>query len=427
MFSLFNKMIKKNQDEKDNKYENSNKNKKIIIHNIEDLKKISIPNKEKITTQQVPEIFLNKIEYELPETSIVDNEKIKKIIKNISNNEIIIPLGECNNDYYYESLESMPSLIIGGTVMSGKSSFVHTIIGTILLCKKPYETKLLICDSKKIEYNQYNEIPHLLAPIISDPKLINSALVKIIQEINRRIDLLNSINMKNINEYNKYISDKSKIVPSYIIIIDDYDMICNSIIDEKIAYIAKNGWKVNIYLIIVSTHPTTKVISSASKSLIPARICFKVISSKDSILILDDPIASKLEGFGQAAYVSRTVSIPKKLDVQILNDDEIKRLIEWAKSKQKIIYNELFSNLDDTDYNNKLSDGIKDDPLYDEVTEFVVKTQKVSASLIQRKFRISYNKATKYIEQLEKSGIIGPVTGNSNPREVLVQFGDEEE
>ena len=407
------------QNRKNKHNERNNESKKEVIHNLEGLKSLQ----EKTTSKQTPEASFNNIDYELPNINIIDNEQIKELVKKNNNIETIIPLGLFDNDYYYESLESLPNLIVGGTVMSGKSSFIHTIIGTILLTKKPYETKLLICDSKKIEYNQYNGIPHLLAPIISDPKMIEVALIKMNKEINKRIDLLNSSNKKTISEYNNSLSDEKRTIPSYLIIIDDYDMISNNEIDENITFIAKNGWRVNTYLIIVSTHPSSEVISSSSKSLIPARLCFKVTSSKDSMLFLDDPIASKLAGIGKAAYVSRKVSVPKQLEVQILNDDEIKRLIEWSMKQQKVLYNELLSDLDDV--NNK-GTSLGDDPLYDQVVDFVVKTQKASASLLQRKFKFGYSKAAAMIDKLEEDGIIGPATGNSKPRLVLVQFRDEE-
>ena len=167
---------------------------------------------------------------------------------------------------------------------------------------------------------------------------------------------------------------------------------------------------------------------STSKSLIPARLCFKVTSSKESILILDDPIASKLAGIGKAAYVSRKVSIPKLLDVQILKDDEIEKLINSAKFKQEVQYDDIYRMLEE---NNKADDysleliKVDEGALYDEIKDFVIKSQKTSASLLQRKFRISYSKAATMIDQLEEDGIIGPATGNSKPREVLYKYIDE--
>lgn len=420
MCSFFN-IFNKNKKEKLDEDEIVNEPKKKIIHNIEEIKILQVKDNPK----SILESSFNNIDYKLPDINIIDNEKIKDLVKKNKKSETIIPLGICDNDYYYETLESLPNLIVGGTVMSGKSSFIHTIIGTILLCKKPYETKLLICDSKKIEYKQYIGIPHLLAPIISDPKKISIALVKMIREINKRIDLLNSTNMKNIIEYNKSLNDERKTIPSYLIIIDDYDMISNKTIDESIIYIAKNGWRVNVYLIIVSTHPSSEIISSASKSLIPARICFKVTSSKDSMLILDDPVAGKLAGIGTAAYVSRKVSTPKKLNVQILNDDEIERIIDFSKMQQEAKYSDAITNLEEADVDIMLQENSGGENLYIEIINFVIKTQKASASLLQRKFKIGYNRAASFIDQLEEDGIISPATGNSNPREVLVKYSDE--
>ena len=418
MFGLLNK--KKAIDEENKKEEDFYRSQMLITglsQNKEEIKS----QQEKEISKKLPENSFNNIDYKLPDISIIDNERIKELINNKSD-ETIIPLGICDNNYYYESLESMPNLIVGGTVMSGKSSFIHTIIGTILLSKKPCETKLLICDSKLVEYNQYNYIPHLMCPIASDLKQISILLKKMVEEIDKRYHILESTGTKNTEDYKKYVEkwnnthpdEKKGEIPSIIIIIDDYDMISDITIDDNIAYIAKKGWRVNIHIIIVSTYPSSEIISSKSKSLFPARLCFKVTSSRDSMLILDNPIASKLAGIGRAAYVSRAVNVPKQLDVIILNDEEIKRITDFVKSQQEANYDEGFINPSSISvYDRELSSPELDE-LFDEVVELVVSTNKASASMIQRRFKVGYNRAGQLIDQLEEQGVIRKPDGSNN-------------
>ncbi len=371
-------------------------------------------------------IAFNNVDYKLPVLDIIDNEKIKEFVKKNNSEDLMIPLGLENGNYYGETIESMPNLIVCGTVMSGKSSFVHTIIGTIMLCKKPDEMKLLICDSKRIEYGQYNGSPYLLTPVISDYRKVEKALRVMAGEIDSRLELLNTSGKKNISLFNRDLTDERTKIPSYIVIVDDYDAIGNPDIDKHIWYIAKNGWNTNVYLILVSNHPSSEIISSSSKAHIPARLCFRVPSSRDSMLVLDEPDASKLSGIGKALYKSRYVEKAKKIDVQIFNENELNRLIEYSKKEQKANYEEKWSKgyIIQTP---ECADGYEeeyDDPLYNEIVEYVMTTGKASASLLQRKYRLGYNRAARIIDLLEERGIIGPQNG-SKPREVLVKPEDE--
>ena len=367
--------------------------------------------------------FVDNINYELPDINMIEDNIIRDfIMDNCSCGKLMIPLGLENNNLYKESLESMPNLIVGGTVMSGKSSFIHTLIGIILLCKKPYETKLLLYYSKMVEYSQYNDIPHLLCPVITSFKMIEYALKRMIEEINERLELLNKSNQKNITEYNNSCDNVKNRIPSYVVIIDDYDVLGSPSMDDTIMFIAKNGWLVNVYLIIVSNRPSSIIMSSTSKSYFPARLCFKVTSSTDSKIIIDDTGASKLSGVGSALYKSRYVGDPKKISVHIIDDNDLNYLINHSIKQQKANYLEKWVNLIPK-INNCETNFDYDDDLYNDVVEFVVSTQKASASLIQRKFKVNYNRAARLIDILEERGIIGPQNG-SKPREVLVQLNN---
>lgn len=417
MFNIFNKKKVNNYKEKSDENTNYNIPRKKIYTSIEELyQREETRENDKKTEENSPEIDCFNINYQLPDIDIIDNNEIKKLIKNNDSGEIIVPLGLEEDNYYYETLESMPNLIVGGTVMSGKSSFIHTLIGTTMLYKKPHETRFLIFDSKKIEYSQYNGIPYMSMPVISDYQQTSFALAKIAKEVDNRLNILQSNNKKSITEYNNSFEDMRKKIPSYIIIVDDYDSIGSEETNDSVSFIAKNGWKVNIYLILVSNHPSTEIISSASKSSIPARLCFKVTSSRDSILFLDNPVASNLAGIGKAAYISRQVGKPKQLNVQILKEEELNRIIEQSKKQETPIYEEKL--VVSSDSNEELEKEPIEDSLYNEVLEFVINVQKASPSLIQRKFMIGYNRAAKLIDLLEARGIIGPFNG-SKPREVL--------
>ena len=378
------------------------------------------------------ETIKNKINknYKLPKINILKDEGSKSIIpfveKMKNQKNTYIPIGTSQDDILLESIESMPNMMIGGTVMSGKTSYINTIIASILLSKKPTDVKLAIYDSKMVDYAIYNGIPHLLCPVITDSKKLSVLLAKICAEINLRTEMLKKENVKNIDSLNKKLNGDLKI-PDIIVIIDDFSTPNISYeANNSIEYITSFGWNVNVYLIVSTNYPSQRVMPIVSKSNFPARICFRVASQQASRVIIDDVGAEKLNEIGMALYTSRLHDSTIKIKVPYVTDEDISKIVYHCIIEQESTYEDSFmNNLENTKENGMVDEELvevdREEPLYNEIVNFVIKNQKVSASLLQRKFKIGYNKAAIMMDELEKDGIIGPPKGDSNPRDILVK------
>ncbi len=419
-------IIKENQNEEKKDKTEKNDKEKIIITNISQLIEKDNLIEESSTKAEIKSA-VNK-DYKLPKTNILTDDESKNIIPFIekmkNQNKTYIPLGTYQDDVLLEDIGSMPNMLIGGTVMSGKTSYINTIISSILLSKRPSDVKLVIYDSKKVDYAIYNGIPHLLCPVITDSKRLSIVLQKMCTEIENRTEKLRDKNIKNIDSLNNQLNDDLKI-PDIIIIIDDFSTLnVSDEISNSIEFITSNGWNVNVYVIVSANHPSARVIPTVSKSNFPARLSFKVASSQASQIIIDDVGAEKLKGFRMALYTSRLNDSIIKIKVPYITDDDISKIVNHCISEQKVDYStELLKINTETKLNNKTDEY--DDPMYNEVVEFVVSTGKASASLLQRRFRFGYNRAAMLIDLLEERGIIGPQIG-SKPRDVLVKFEDGE-
>ena len=369
-----------------------------------------------------PELRIEKIEYKIPDISVVKDDESKLFInfcKEIkSKDKVMIPIGKNKDELIIEKLSMMPNMLIGGTVMSGKTSYINTIISSILLTKTPNQIKMIIFDSKRVDYSIYNGIPHLLAPVINDSKKLYIALKKVSCEIRRRIDLLKQANVKNINQYNDMVTDEEKRVPDILIIIDDLTNL-NGIeeINNGIEYISSNGWNANVYMIISSNHPSAKVLPSISKSNFPSRLCFKVTTAQVSQNIISDSGAERLSGLGNALYVSRMIEKNIKVMVPFITDNDIKSIVYNWIEQGKVNYSKDYLKEENDDF---IGNIVEEEPLYNEIVEFVVTQGKASVSLLQRRFRLGYNRAARCIDFLEQNGIIGPCNCSSS-REVLIK------
>lgn len=377
------------------------------------------PNKDFKST----EILEYEDIYRLPnvklESSTFGNQKISTINKLINlrslSPTVNIYFQKDSKEIIVENIFDLPNLLIGGTVMSGKSAFVHSIIDIAILQNMPNDLKLLIYDSKQIEYNEYRNLPHLLCPIANTEKDIEVCLRIIRTEIERRYLYFDANNTKCIQEYNgkKY---RSKEFPLILIVLDDFTTIGkNKDIRESIDYITLHGWEVGVSLIVVANHPTSEVLSTLSKANFPSRLCFNVVSSRDSMTILDSSGAENIKEQGMCMY--RSSNYPEATyykTLYISESDRNKILEEWYKR-----YNSLERSHVSKETKTVTSES--SDPLYDEIVEFVIKTGKVSTSLLQRKYKLGYNRAARIIDILEEKGIVGPQIG-SKPREVLVKL-----
>ena len=357
--------------------------------------------------------------------------------------KLMVPLGKSiMGDIGVCEINKMPHMLIAGTTGSGKSVCVNGIICSILMRAKPDEVKLAMVDPKVVELSVYNGIPHLMCPVVSDPKQAAILLQKMVNEMEKRYHMFAQTGTKKIEGYNEYVEKWNKNhpdeqlekMPFIVIIIDelsDLMMVAAKEVEDSILRITQKARAAGIHLIVATQRPSTEVITGLIKANIPSRIAFAVGSGIDSRTILDQVGAEKLLGKGDMFFLPIGMNNPIRIQGSFITDGEIEKIIEFTKTQQEASYNDDFMKLEETKEetnSEKMSDtkANSDDELYNEIVDFVVKTQKASASLLQRKFKIGYNKAATMIDTLEENGIIGPATGNSKPREVLVQYSTEE-
>lgn len=370
-----------------------------------------------------------------------------KLMMSSPDKKLMVPLGKSiMGDIGVCEINKMPHMLIAGTTGSGKSVCVNGIIASILMRAKPDEVKLVMVDPKVVELSVYNGIPHLLRPVVTDPKQASIALAKMVAEMERRYEVFSESKTKNIEGYNNYVekynkdnnSELKQKLPYIVIIIDelaDLMMVAAKEVEDSILRITQKARAAGIHLIVATQRPSTEVITGLIKANIPSRISFAVGSGIDSRTILDQTGAEKLLGKGDMLFLPIGMNSPIRIQGSFINDDEIKRLIDYTISQQKAQYDDSLLNLDAIDKSssstvssNGKDDVDNDDPLYNEIKRFVVENQKASASLLQRRFKLGYNRAARIIDLLEERGVIGPVNG-SKPREVLIKLetGENEE
>ena len=340
-------------------------------------------------------------------------------------------------------LTTTPHMLVAGATGSGKSVCINTMIISILMKARPDEVKMIMIDPKKVELGIYNGIPHLLMPVVTDPRKASLALKKAVSEMDRRYDLFEESGTKNIEGYNKYVEasnkklsddDKMQKLPYIVVIVDelaDLMLVAGKEVEDSIMRITQMARAAGIHLIIATQRPSTDVITGLIKSNIPSRIAFAVSSSIDSRTILDMVGAEKLLGKGDMLFLPMGENTPDRIQGAFISEEYIKKIVDYTISQQKAQFDSNFMNLEqvDEDIKNNPISGDKeeyDDPLYNEIVEFVIESGKASASLLQRRFKIGYNRAARVIDLLEERGIIGPQNG-SKPREVLVKLESDDE
>ena len=334
-------------------------------------------------------------------------------------------------------LTKMPHLLVAGSTGSGKSVCINGIIASILMRYKPNEVKLVLVDPKKVELTNYNGIPHLLCPVVSDPKKASLTLQKVVVEMDNRFQLFSDNEVKNIAGYNDMIEKENRKhpenpqakMPYIVVIIDelaDLMLVASKEVEDSITRITQLARAAGIHLIVATQRPSTDVITGLIKNNIPSRISFAVSSQIDSRTILDQPGAEKLLGKGDMLYFPMGEASPTRIQGCFINDDEIKRLIDFCKNQATAKYDEEFSSVSQNTTSGSANNFAgEDDEAYNEVVEFAIQTGKISASLIQRRFRFGYNRAARMMDLLESRGIVGPQNG-SKPREVLVKLEKNE-
>ena len=353
-------------------------------------------------------------------------------------NPLVVALGkDVSGKPVFAQLDKMPHLLIAGATGSGKSVCVNTIISSILMRAKPDEVKLILVDPKKVELSIYNGIPHLLAPVVTDPKKAAAVLREVVAEMERRYDLFASVNARNIQGYNEFAKtynedhtdEPKEILPYHVIILDevaDLMMVASKDVEDCIMRISQMARAAGIHLIVATQRPSTDIITGVIKANIPSRIAFAVSSSIDSRTILDTSGAEKLLGKGDMLFSPMGSSSPMRVQGCFVSDEEVSAIVHYVSSQQEVVYEDKYVNVKSISSTQGSDDFDEEDEEYEKCREFVIQAQKASTSLLQRKFRIGYNKAARIIDRLEEEGVIGPQLG-SKPREVYIRQYHEED
>ena len=363
---------------------------------------------------------------EIPNT-VNELVTMKEVFVNDEDNSpLSVALGkDVSGESIFTRIDKTPHLLIAGSTGSGKSVCVNTIITSILLKNKPDKVKLIMIDPKMVELSIYDGIPHLLTSVVTDPIKAADVLHKVVLEMENRYREFARARVRNMEGYNKIATKDPdyKELPYIVVIIDelaDLMMVSSKEVEESIARIAQKARAAGIHMIIATQRPSVDVITGVIKTNIPSRIAFAVSSSIDSRTILDKSGAETLLGKGDMLYLSADSSKPVRIQGAFLSDGEVEKVVDYVKSQSEAQYdpNMTPSEVSTQGGGSPSADDV--DPLYKEVLLFIAKTQKASASLLQRRFKIGYNRAARIIDMLEEDGYIGPVDG-SKPRKVFLE------
>ena len=367
---------------------------------------IEVPNKKRSIVS-----FRELIETDLPEAAKMAIPVA--LGKDVTGNPQVLDLAQT------------PHLLIAGATGSGKSVCVNSIILSILYNRRPDEVKLILVDPKIVELKLYNDIAHLLTPVITEPKRAFQALQYALCEMERRYALLDNMGVRDIKTFNAKIKSEhiaTETLPYIVIIIDEFaDLMATSgkELEATVARLCAMSRAVGIHLVLATQRPSIDVITGLIKANIPSRIAFMVASKTDSRIILDEMGAEKLLGKGDMLYVSAARPFPTRMQGAFVSEQEVERVVACVKEycEPEYIDEEIFVDDDDEPYDNAVfSDD--NDPLYEQALEIVTFAGKASASYVQRKLKIGYNRAARLIEEMEARGIVGPANG-SKPREVI--------
>ncbi len=380
-----------------------------------------IPNKPYVGIE-VP----NKVTESVSLREVIDSEPFKNfksklafgIGKDIGGETVIFDIGK------------MPHVLVAGATGSGKSVCVNTLITSIIYKARPDEVKLLMIDPKVVELSIYNGIPHLLIPVVTDPKKANSALNWAVREMERRYALFADNNVRNLDGYNDVAREKEydEILPRIVVIIDelaDLMMTAAKEVEDSICRLAQKARAAGIHLIIATQRPSVDVITGLIKANIPTRMAFAVSSGIDSRTIIDTVGAERLLGRGDMLFLPYGSNEPTRVQGAFVSDKEVENIVEYlSQYKAPKFSDEIINKITSTSSSDTQDDELDD--LFHEIVDFIIQKQKASASMLQSKFRIGFNRASRIVDQLEERSFIGPTEG-SKPRKVLITRNEWEE
>lgn len=358
---------------------------------------------------------------ELWEQSKTDDKKLLEI-----------PLGKAvNGSVRRFDLAKMPHLLVAGSTGSGKSVAVNGIIASILMKARPDEVKFMMVDPKMVELSVYNDIPHLLIPVVTNPRKASRALQKVVDEMENRYELFSKVGARNIAGYNAKVAEYNASQPEYkqiplpliVVIVDelaDLMMVASKEVEDAIIRLGQKARAAGIHMILATQRPSVDVISGLIKANVPSRIAFAVSSGTDSRTILDENGAEKLLGRGDMLFKPIDENHPVRLQGSFISDEDVERIVTFVKNQAEADYDDNFDpgevSENDMDSGSESEQG---DPLFEEAKALVIETQKASASMLQRRLSVGFNRATRLMEELEAAGVIGPAEG-TKPRKVLL-------
>ena len=400
------------------------------ISNLADDLALALAAKDVRIEAPIPGKSLVGIEVPNSEVATVTFRELWEQSKTDANKLLEIPLGKAvNGSVRSFDLAKMPHLLVAGSTGSGKSVAVNGIIASILMKARPDEVKFMMVDPKMVELSVYNDIPHLLIPVVTNPRKASRALQKVVDEMENRYELFSKVGARNIAGYNAKVAEynaqseyKQVPLPLIVVIVDelaDLMMVASKEVEDAIIRLGQKARAAGIHMILATQRPSVDVISGLIKANVPSRIAFAVSSGTDSRTILDENGAEKLLGRGDMLFKPIDENHPVRLQGSFISDEDVERIVAFVKNQAEADYDDSFDpgEVSESDLDTGGGDD-GGDPLFEEAKALVIETQKASASMIQRRLSVGFNRATRLMEELEAAGVIGPAEG-TKPRKVL--------
>ena len=402
------------------------------ISNLADDLALALAAKDVRIEAPIPGKSLVGIEVPNSEIATVSFRELWEQSQTKPENLLEIPLGKAvNGTARTFDLSKMPHLLVAGSTGSGKSVAVNGIIASILMKARPDQVKFMMVDPKMVELSVYNDIPHLLIPVVTNPRKASKALQKVVDEMENRYELFAKVGVRNIAGFNAKVEEfnaqseyKQIPLPLIVVIVDelaDLMMVASKEVEDAIIRLGQKARAAGIHMILATQRPSVDVISGLIKANVPSRVAFAVSSGTDSRTILDENGAEKLLGRGDMLFKPIDENHPVRLQGSFISDDDVERIVNFIKEQADADYDDSFDPGEVSDNDGEFSDGeTGGDPLFEEAKALVIETQKASASMIQRRLSVGFNRATRLMEELEMAGVIGPAEG-TKPRKVLQQ------
>lgn len=402
------------------------------ISNLSDDLALALAAKDVRIEAPIPGKSLIGIEVPNSDIATVSFRELWEQSQTKAENFLEIPLGKAvNGTARAFDLSKMPHLLVAGSTGSGKSVAVNGIIASILMKARPDQVKFMMVDPKMVELSVYNDIPHLLIPVVTNPRKASKALQKVVDEMENRYELFAKVGVRNIagfnakvEEFNSQSEYKQIPLPFIVVIVDelaDLMMVASKEVEDAIIRLGQKARAAGIHMILATQRPSVDVISGLIKANVPSRVAFAVSSGTDSRTILDENGAEKLLGRGDMLFKPIDENHPVRLQGSFISDDDVERIVNFIKTQADADYDESFDPGEVSENEGEFSDGdAGGDPLFEEAKSLVIETQKASASMIQRRLSVGFNRATRLMEDLEMAGVIGPAEG-TKPRKVLQQ------